>query len=52
MDEEKEGINDPVFLMEVLQAREAVDDTEESEELQGLKSEYLSTQKAIIKVLA
>ena len=49
-DEEREGINDSDFLMEVMEAREAVEDTEDPEALCSLKTEYVSRQSAIIRV--
>lgn len=49
-DEEKESIDDPEFLMDVMEAREEVDDLEDAEALQGLKSQYLSKQSGIIQV--
>jgi len=49
-DEEKESIDDPEFLMDVMEAREEVEDLEDAEALQGLKSQYISKQSGIIQV--
>ena len=49
-DEEKEGIDDPAFLMEVMEAREEIDDLDEPEVLRSLKVQYLGRQSAIIQV--
>ena len=49
-DEEKEGIDDHAFLMEVMEAREEIEDLDNAEALQSLKSQYLAKQGAIIQV--
>lgn len=48
--EEKEGIDDPAFLMEVMEAREEIEDLDEPEDLQSLKLQYLRKQSGIIQV--
>ena len=49
-DEEKEGIDDPAFLMEVMEVREEIEDLDNPEALQSLKSQYIDKQRAIIQV--
>ena len=50
IDEETESVDDPAFLMEVMEAQEAVNDSDEPELLQSMKVKYLRRQSDIIQV--
>ena len=49
-DEETEGLDDPIFLMEVMEAQEAVNESDEAEVLRSMKSRYLKRQSDIVQV--
>ena len=49
-DEETESVDDPAFLMEVMEAQEAVNDSDEPKVLQSMKLRYLKRQSDIIEV--
>ena len=49
-DEETEDFDDPAFLMEVMEAQEAVNDSDEPKVLQSMKVEYLKRQSDIVQV--
>ena len=48
--EEGETIEDPELLMEVMEARERLDDASSPEELQAMQQEYLAKQEACVQV--
>ncbi|CAK0782720.1 hypothetical protein CVIRNUC_005915 [Coccomyxa viridis] len=52
IDEETESVDNPAFLMEVMEAQEAVNDSDEPEVLQSMKVKYLRRQSDIIQAVS